>query len=270
MAQLVIAARHGDLAEINELLAAGIDPNQEDRDGYTPLMEAASRDHEGAIIALIEAGADVNKKREPAEDTALHMAQQSNLPNIVELLLEAGANPNVSDAYKHIPIIDASARGYTEIVKLLIKYGANINISVYSSGGYRHLIGPPIFYAANNGHTEIVKLLLEQPTLVNQKDEHGKTITDLARAGKYRPEINKLILDKMTKMQRIEFNKLTGALPVKLKRRANPSYGHFGKAAPHVWETIGNFIGPKSGGRRRKTRAAKRARRLGRTHKRRI
>jgi ankyrin repeat protein len=258
MAQLLVeAADDGDLAEINQLLAAGANPNEPDHDGYTPLMAAASRNREGAVLALIEAGADVNQINND-EETALHVARRFNLPNIVRILLEAGANPNMITIYNHVPILDAVQEGQTEIVRLLINHGADINIALFTTGPIRYLVGPPIFIAAMNGHTEIVKLLLEHPALVNKENDDGETITDLARAGRFSPEINTLILDKMARMARIRFNKLTAAVPVKLKRGAKPSHGHFAKAAPHVWETIGNFLGPKSGGRRHHRRTHKR------------
>src|SRR5580704_17613575 len=57
------AARKGDVKKVEELLAS--DPrlvNDKDKDGDTPLHQAALRGQLAAIQALIDAGANVNAK----------------------------------------------------------------------------------------------------------------------------------------------------------------------------------------------------------------
>ncbi|KAM7182686.1 DYW family of nucleic acid deaminases domain containing protein [Rhypophila sp. PSN 637] len=57
--------------------------------------------------------------------TALHFASGEIHPDIVELLLERGADPNVREAEGHTPLSEAALWGRLENVKLLLNYGAN-------------------------------------------------------------------------------------------------------------------------------------------------
>lgn len=55
---LAYAARAGDLAEVQRLLASDADPNVHDSVGETPLFEAAANGNMSIVVALLLAGAD--------------------------------------------------------------------------------------------------------------------------------------------------------------------------------------------------------------------
>lgn len=57
--------------------------------------------------------------------TPIGVASTRNNPEMVELLLKNGANPNNSG--KYIPLILACARGLTENIEILLRYGADPN-----------------------------------------------------------------------------------------------------------------------------------------------
>lgn len=59
--------------------------------------------------------------------TALHHAVNGKRTNIVKLLLEAKANPNLETQMKRTPLHLACLRRSIDIVKLLVQYGVNIN-----------------------------------------------------------------------------------------------------------------------------------------------
>ncbi len=58
-------------------------------------------------------------------DTPLLLAVRQGNEKIVETLLRAGANPDLSDKHQVTPLMEASGRDYTEIVNLLLDAGAD-------------------------------------------------------------------------------------------------------------------------------------------------
>jgi len=56
------AVKGGDIATVKEHLASGTDVNEVNRNGLTPLFEAASAGHKEIVELLIDKGADVNAK----------------------------------------------------------------------------------------------------------------------------------------------------------------------------------------------------------------
>lgn len=76
------------------LLDAGADPNH-DMIGLPPLLLAAFFGSTRAVTVLLKHGADVNK-RTPAGNTALTEAALGKHPDVVKLLLTAGADASVA------------------------------------------------------------------------------------------------------------------------------------------------------------------------------
>ncbi len=81
--------------------------------------------------------------------TALYLAA-INFGNeeLVRLLLEHGAYPNIQDSYGDTPLHRAAYSGYKEVVELLIAHGADTQIKD-SDGKTARCI------ALDRGHTEI-------------------------------------------------------------------------------------------------------------------
>ena len=89
-------ARDGDVATLQRLVAAGADPNVQDpaANRWTPLMHAIHKNRLAAVRMLLErgAGADV-----PSSEgvTPLTLATAEGNPEIVQALLDRGADPRV-------------------------------------------------------------------------------------------------------------------------------------------------------------------------------
>jgi uncharacterized protein len=82
-------ARTGDLTRV--LLDAGADPDDETKNG-SPLICAASHGDADVVRVLLEAGANVELTDSPP-DTALRLAAAYGWPEIVDMLITAGAKP---------------------------------------------------------------------------------------------------------------------------------------------------------------------------------
>ena len=86
--------------------------------GYTHLIYAIWNNCPVVVRALIELGADVNQK-DRYEWTPLYMVIRVRNHEIVKMLLEAGADPNYE-----CPLRFAENANLTQIRDLLLEYGA--------------------------------------------------------------------------------------------------------------------------------------------------
>lgn len=99
---MVEAATHPDPSILAQLLAAGGDPNGgELKLRNRPLHAAAFRGLTGSVNILLEAGADPNMECEGT--FPLHWACMAGKTEVVGLLLESGADPNAKCVADHSP-----------------------------------------------------------------------------------------------------------------------------------------------------------------------
>ena len=81
--ELVYWASFGDVEQVKQLLAEGIDPNQTDDEGYSALQAAAENDHLAVVKLLVNKGANVAYK---GEYTALQLAEMAEHDEVVVYL----------------------------------------------------------------------------------------------------------------------------------------------------------------------------------------
>jgi ankyrin repeat protein len=114
-----------DTAEL--LLARGADVNLKDKFGWTPLHFAAESADVNIIELLLDKGAEVNAKDDEAGFTALHHAVRLGKRNVAELLITRGADVNVKDKQGHTPLYVAAGYDY-QLAEFLIEKGADSSI----------------------------------------------------------------------------------------------------------------------------------------------
>jgi uncharacterized protein len=137
---------------IRALLQAGADQRLTTDDGTTPLMWAAGlggatftpgeprgyrmTGAEAAVKVLVEAGGDINAVNE-ADFTALHGASMRGLNEIVQYLVEHGANLNARDYRGRTPFRLAEGskqsfqfQAFPETAELIKKLGANTSLGM--------------------------------------------------------------------------------------------------------------------------------------------
>ncbi len=81
--ELVYWASLGDMEQVEQLLADGIDPNQTDDEGYSALQAAAENDHLAVVKLLVSKGANVAYK---GEYTALQIAEMAENDEVIAYL----------------------------------------------------------------------------------------------------------------------------------------------------------------------------------------
>lgn len=128
--ELIAAARHGQTAEIESLLAAGVPVDAPDMVGWTPLVWAAAYLHYDAVKLLIDRGADleaIGRSGKNSGTALMWAAKKVNSRRVVELLLDAGADVNGSDQYGRTAIMLAARHGQVDSIHMLLARGADIN-----------------------------------------------------------------------------------------------------------------------------------------------
>jgi uncharacterized protein len=215
---LLYAARKGCLDCAKYLVAGGADVNLADPDGVTPLLLATVNLNFDVAAFLVKHGAEVDKwdlwgrsaLYEAVDMNTLPVGGRADRPSsstttalqLTQMLLEAGANPNLQlklfPPYRSLrddrgadslltvgatPLLRAAKAGDVEAMHLLLAHGANPNLPTATGV-------TPLMAAAGNGSTSLdtrgryktegqavdsVKLLLASGVDINQRDNNGQT-----------------------------------------------------------------------------------------------
>lgn len=128
------AAQKGDLALVQSLLKENVDVNAPQGDGNTALHWAAYREDLDMARLLVQAGASVKVRTRLADMTPLHLAAANGNAAIIDLLLKADADPNVTNGNGTTPLMLASATGKLDAIKTLLDRGADPNARDITNG----------------------------------------------------------------------------------------------------------------------------------------
>uniref|UniRef100_A0A8C0QSG5 Kinase D-interacting substrate of 220 kDa n=1 Tax=Chelonoidis abingdonii TaxID=106734 RepID=A0A8C0QSG5_CHEAB len=183
---LMLAAEQGNLEIVQELLKKGANCNLEDADNWTALISAAKEGYVDIVAELLNCNVNL-EHRDMGGWTALMWASYKGCTKVAELLLQKGANPNVTgQQYSIYPIIWAAGRGHSDIVHLLLQHGAKVNCSdKYGT--------TPLIWAARKGHLECVKYLLQMGADVDQEGANSMTALIVAVKGGYTDSVKEIL-----------------------------------------------------------------------------
>jgi len=168
------AVAHGNVAAVEELLAAGQPVDSRARDQATPLINAALESKLSIVELLISKGADV-MARNSGGFTPLHAAAFSGSLPISKLLLQNGAIlEDAANKSGVTPLMIAGEENHVALASFLLSQGADVEHAEVH--GYA-----PITRAIWKGNTEIVRLFKQHgapcPSVsVVGEQEHAKCI----------------------------------------------------------------------------------------------
>lgn len=162
----------GSFDAVGYLLEKGATASILQADGSTILHSVVrttepSQDlHRSKLLSIIlESGNEVPVNHRNSKGwTALKLASKKGLEQCVEVLLNHGADPNISDNEGYLPLHNAV--GNTDVVKLLIEYTTNINKQTH--GGET-----PLYLAISQNSTRSSLILLEHGADPNIPNKEG-------------------------------------------------------------------------------------------------
>jgi ankyrin repeat protein len=177
------AASRGDVAKIEQLVAAKADTNLRDAYGRTPLHVATFAKQRAAVRALVQAGADKGAFESDRYD-AVTIAAVADDEETLRTLLSLGASAKLTTSrYDGTALIAAAHLGHDGVVRQLIAAGApldhvnnlhwtaTIESIVLGNGGPRH--------------QATLRALVEAGANLQLTDRHGKSPLELARSYGY-------------------------------------------------------------------------------------
>jgi len=170
-----------------ELILVGADVNAINNDYETALMLAVYKNYKDIVKLLLNKGANPNIQ-DKVGNTALMFAVNKGYKDIVKLLLNKGADPNLQTEYGNTALIWATKRTNKDIVKLLLNKNADINIQ-------NKLGSTALILATKKNNKDIVELLLNKNADINIQNNYGNTALRLAKSKGY-TDIVKLIKAK--------------------------------------------------------------------------
>lgn len=184
------AIARNDLEDVKRHLAA--DPsilNKPGRGNLTPLHQAIMRKREDVVELLLEAGADPNIVT-PGKESALHLAIDRGLSRSAGLILEAGIDFSLRNKGGWTALHLAGAKNRNEIMRLMIEAGADVNL-------LSELGGTPLHEAAVGGDAELIQMLLKAGCNPKVVSKTGVTALDIAV--EYKNEVAAGILKPVTR-----------------------------------------------------------------------
>jgi ankyrin repeat protein len=173
-------------------------------------VRAAAKNDSVIVDMFLKAKMNVNAT-DASGNSALVLAVNKGLPEMVKRLIDAGADLNVKSSKNLTPLEDACALGKTDVVKAILPYikktdpellsvqGAlrwsarqgfleiatilvneKVALNGKSSEGWT-----PLIWACKSGHLDVVKLLVENGAEINIRDKDGYTALDWAKNENY-------------------------------------------------------------------------------------
>ena len=151
---LHLAVKHRDMHEVQRVLQSGaVHVNALDQEGYSALLIACQLGFFEGAAELVAAGAEINQWQQDGGTPLIAAAWRKDAP-LARMLLESGrCDPNFPHRDGLTALQTAAFVNAVDVVELLVDFGADVNAT-------RNDGVTAIIFAASEGHQQIVHFLL--------------------------------------------------------------------------------------------------------------
>jgi ankyrin repeat protein len=172
-----VAAARGSIPVLDLLIDAKAGIQSLDANGNTPLDSAVLHGQPLAVEALLRHGADATYVHPLDGRGALHEACMRGYANLVQPLVDNGADPGARDRFGQTPLDIALAYKNANVVATLLHLGQKLKES-------QKVAEETMESATLRGQTEIARILLENGLEVNRRGVGGSSyLNDAALKG---------------------------------------------------------------------------------------
>ncbi len=134
---IMIASASGSANVVQRLLNTGAMPDLDNSNGETALMLAAQNGNADVVKILLdnkeEGGVNFDFKNKDGNTSLILAVQKTGNVSVVEQLLAAGADPNLSNDNGDTPLGLATQLGNSKMVELLVAYKAIVPANKYDN-----------------------------------------------------------------------------------------------------------------------------------------
>lgn len=162
-----------DSRMVSLLLEAGADPDAFTEAASAPLLVACQNGNTAVLAALLKAKADVNVIHPEGMTSALAICGANAAPDIVEQMIDKGAEVEHRNVQGQTPLMWAAQAGNVDNIRTLLAHGANIESTTINDL-------TPLFFALKSGEPAAVQALVAAGANVNQVAADGTTSVQMA------------------------------------------------------------------------------------------
>ena len=137
----------------------------------TLLHAVSNKGNVDAVALLLDFGAEVNVTNEHGGTPLLEAYKGQHL-QVMQLLLGHGATSDVHYNPSQLLIHRASYDGQARVVRLLLQHNADVNATSMTWYGYY----TPLHWASSMGHADVAQILLEHGANINAPSEFGTSL----------------------------------------------------------------------------------------------
>ncbi|KAM9646683.1 ankyrin repeat and SOCS box protein 2 [Trichechus inunguis] len=162
------AIKEGDEEALKARIKAGESLAEPNKEGWLLLHEAAYYGQLGCLKVLLRAYPATVDQRTLQEETALYLATCRGHLDCLLWLLQAGAEPDISNKARETPLYKACERKNVDAVRILVQYNADTNHRCNRGWTALH-------ESVSRNDLEVMEILVSRGAKVESKNAYGIT-----------------------------------------------------------------------------------------------